>query len=602
MKPRIMHLIRIRSLLVAVSMVVVSCLQASGSSFSFYAKAQSYYKSEWLAGYRKNPENKAIDSALINPGKEVDFNKAFSVSWKVGLFLLEQGKHPQALDIFSDIRSYLEAKPSKTQDDQKRISSVYNIIGAIYEETGLWNEALDLYMNSLQICNVNDFKAGKAKVFNNIGKLYFNRNELGKAENLFLKAIEINKSLDIRSELFNNYNNLAGIYKQRKDLKRALDYALIAMNQLDIHKDFYDLSILYSNIGNLYQDMGNISVALSYYQQAADIQGSKSFLGALIRSSLSISSVYEALHDDVSAGIYIAKSLKLAREMGNPSQNLIVLESAARYYRKSGDFKLSSGYYAEYVKLNDSLEALNSLTKIEQIQAVYEVINKEKNNQILQQKINLQQLAIQHQRIIMVASLVLFIFLAYFLINLLRTRKRERLRNEFIVSKTELLHTREKELMLDKEHSLNLQLDYKNRQLTSYALNMARTNEFIVKTSEELNQILLSLSVRDKERTQRIRNLLATLHQYSSGNSWEEFRLYFQEVHQSFEKNLGAAFPDLSSNDKKICALLKLGLSTKDIANLTFREIRSVESARNRLRKKLNLPAEVNIINFLSQF
>ena len=131
---------------------------------------------------------------------------------------------------------------------------------------------------------------------------------------------------------------------------------------------------------------------------------------------------------------------------------------------------------------------------------------------------------------------------------------------------------------------------------------MARTNEFIVKTSEELNQILLSLSVRDKERTQRIRNLLATLHQYSSGNSWEEFRLYFQEVHQSFEKNLGAAFPDLSSNDKKICALLKLGLSTKDIANLTFREIRSVESARNRLRKKLNLPAEVNIINFLSQF
>ena len=83
MKPRIMHLIRIRSLLVAVSMVVVSCLQASGSSFSFYAKAQSYYKSEWLAGYRKNPENKAIDSALINPGKEVDFNFGILEGWPV---------------------------------------------------------------------------------------------------------------------------------------------------------------------------------------------------------------------------------------------------------------------------------------------------------------------------------------------------------------------------------------------------------------------------------------------------------------------------------------------------------------------------------------
>ena len=83
---------------------------------------------------------------------------------------------------------------------------------------------------------------------------------------------------------------------------------------------------------------------------------------------------------------------------------------------------------------------------------------------------------------------------------------------------------------------------------------------------------------------------------------WEEFRLYFQEVHQSFEKNLTTAFPDLSPNDKKICALLKLGLSTKDIASITFRELRSVESARNRLRKKLGVSSEVNITNFLSQF
>jgi tetratricopeptide (TPR) repeat protein len=85
------------------------------------------------------------------------------------------------------------------------------VSGAIYEETGLWNEALDHYMNSMQICNEIGFQAGKAKVFNNIGKLYFNRQDLKKAEELFRKAISINKELNIKSELFNNYNNLAGV-------------------------------------------------------------------------------------------------------------------------------------------------------------------------------------------------------------------------------------------------------------------------------------------------------------------------------------------------------------------------------------------------------
>ena len=95
-------------------------------------------------------------------------------------------------------------------------------------------------------------------------------------------------------ELFNNYNNLAGIYNLRHNSGKALEYALFALNQVDINKDFYDLSIVYSNIGSLYQDMGNFPVALSYYMQAAGIQERKSFQVALLRSYLSISSLYQS--------------------------------------------------------------------------------------------------------------------------------------------------------------------------------------------------------------------------------------------------------------------------------------------------------------------
>jgi len=588
--------------LIVLSLASFCFLNAAGDPFSFFEKAKQHYKQEIVAAGAEKTENPAIDSLLKSYSSTTDFNIAFDLSWKIGLFLLEQGKHAAAMDIYNDLRHQLESKTSRTFEEQKKFSSVLNIIGAIYEETGLWNEALELYMNSLQVCNAIGYDAGKAKVYNNIGKLYYSRNDLARAETLFSQAVAINKKLDIRAELFNNYNNIGGIYLKRNDPKKALEYTLMAMNQLNTDRDFFDLAIAYSNIGNLYQNMGNYPVALTYYQQAASLQEKKSFQSSLIRSYLSIASLNEVMNDNIKAAEYLDRSLKLAYASSNPSQEMIVLLEAARFYKKTGNPRLASDLYDSYVHLNDSLAALNGLAKIQQIQAVYDVINKEKDNKILQQKINLQQLAIQRQRIAILAVILIFLLLAFLLFNLQRNRKLERKRNRLIACQAETLHQNEKEILLQKEDTLKRELDYKNRQLTSHTLNLARNNECIAKISSELKQLLLELSPRDKERSERIKKMLSDLQQHSAGYDWEEFRLYFQEVHQSFEKNLTEAFPDLSPNDKKICALLRLGLTTKDISSITFRELRSVESARNRLRKKLGLSTEVNIQNFISQF
>jgi tetratricopeptide (TPR) repeat protein len=593
-----------KPLLPLVFLLIYGCadLAAATTYFPFYQKAKSNYLAEVKASPVNMQDNRVIDSILMKTADSADFDKAFAVSWRIGLLFLEKGNHARALDIFNDMRQYLDAKSPQTARDLEKIAKLYNVIGAIYEETGLWNDAMAMYMNSLEICDKTDNQAGKAKVYNNIGNLYYARDEMNKAEELFEKAVVINKQLNIRPELFNNYNNLAGVYSNRNNLSRALEYALMAMTQLDINKDFYDLSIAYSNIGNIYQNMGSLQLALSYFQQSAGIQEKKSFQVALTRSYLSISSLYAAMHQQDSAKHYMNKAISLSATIENPSQELIVYRDAAKYFEKAGNYKKAYELYAKVIVLSDSLETLNSLTKIEQIQAVYEVINKEKDNKILQQTINLQKLAIQRQRIILAGAVAIFLFFIYFLFTQRRNNRRERQNSQMIMNQADLLHQQEKNLLLNKERSLEIELDYKNRQLTSYALHLARNNEFVFKTTGELKQILSGLNPRDKERSERIRQMIQELHQSTSGNAWEEFRLYFEEVHQSFEKNLGSAFPDLTPNDKKICALLKLGLTTKEIASITFRELRSVESARNRLRKKLGLSADVNIQSFLSQF
>ncbi len=74
-------------------------------------------------------------------------------------------------------------------------------------------------------------------------------------------------------------------------------------------------------------------------------------------------------------------------------------------------------------------------------------------------------------------------------------------------------------------------------------------------------------------------------------------------MHTDFYKKLNEQFPNLSANEKKLCAFLKLNMSTKDIGSITYQSVKSISVARSRLRKKLNIESEdVNLANYLANF
>ena len=77
------------------------------------------------------------------------------------------------------------------------------------------------------------------------------------------------------------------------------------------------------------------------------------------------------------------------------------------------------------------------------------------------------------------------------------------------------------------------------------------------------------------------------------------FSVHFDQVHSDFLKRLGEQFPNLSPNDYKLSAYLKMNLSTKEIASLMNISVRGVEASRYRLRKRLNLESSVNLTEFL---
>jgi DNA-binding CsgD family transcriptional regulator len=87
-----------------------------------------------------------------------------------------------------------------------------------------------------------------------------------------------------------------------------------------------------------------------------------------------------------------------------------------------------------------------------------------------------------------------------------------------------------------------------------------------------------------------------------SEKDWDEFRMYFEKVHSSFFEKMKQQHPDLTQSDLKLCALISLNLSMKEMAELMGISPESVKMARHRLRKKLNLATEDNLTEFIASF
>jgi DNA-binding CsgD family transcriptional regulator len=82
-------------------------------------------------------------------------------------------------------------------------------------------------------------------------------------------------------------------------------------------------------------------------------------------------------------------------------------------------------------------------------------------------------------------------------------------------------------------------------------------------------------------------------------NEWSDFNKHFESINKNFFSRIKQAFPDISPNELKICALIKMNLSIKEMASILNISPDSVKTARYRLRKKLNLNTEDNLTDFI---
>jgi len=152
-----------------------------------------------------------------------------------------------------------------------------------------------------------------------------------------------------------------------------------------------------------------------------------------------------------------------------------------------------------------------------------------------------------------------------------------------------------------RNEKLQSELELKSKELGSATMQILSKNEFINHLKQAINGLVKKSNNQavKKDLQKLIKEIERNIDSYED---WEQFELHFDKVHGDFTKRIKTAYPDLTPQEMKLVAYLRMNLSTKEIAQLLNISLRGVEIARYRLRKKLQLERSNNLSEFVLGF
>ncbi|MGE0089525.1 MAG: triple tyrosine motif-containing protein [Bacteroidales bacterium] len=226
-------------------------------------------------------------------------------------------------------------------------------------------------------------------------------------------------------------------------------------------------------------------------------------------------------------------------------------------------------------------------------------------------EIHIEVLAPWYRTVIAYILYILFIlsaiiFMLYAIIKRIeKSRRRLVLKKEKEINDQKRLYEeksaeKEKEIIRLRNEQLEKDLIHKSKELANSTMHLIRKNEIL--TDIKLKLIDLKTKIKNPVAIDEIGQMINVLDKnILHKKDWAVFETNFEKVHENFWKRLDEKFPNLNYKEKKLCAYLRMNLLSKEIAPLLNISVRGAEISRYRLRKKLNVPHDSNLIEFIQK-
>ncbi len=545
---------------------------------------------------------------------------------------------------------------SKALNSDSLIAESHYFLGYASVFTDKKSVAINNFIDAQIIFERLGEKANELRVLQVLGSSYVDISEYERASELYFKSLEYARELgDERGEVF-ALTKLGLVQQNLEEYRIAQRFLHDAIHKAREIGDWGGESIALSEAGFLEEKNGNLEKAAEYYQEAIDLFKDKGYQHAVPQLMINIANIYQD-EDRLSEALEMADhAVKLADSLGNTFMALHNLDEVAEVYYEMGEYDQATSILEEGIEKAEEAGFSNTtqflLNKLSHMQlnegdltasrdaafkaktmalSVNDWRMAENNIEILievaKQTGAYDEATAYHEELIAIRDSILDEERAKNLVEFearFRIGEREQeiaalqAENErrsiiqaslagglalFIVigllivrSQRHKIQKGEAELEVSKLKSKELQRDieFKNKQLTSQSLNMVQKNEMMEEMKEKVENLKKEVSSRELNSLSRLVD-----QSFSLDEDWKQFKMHFEEVHSGFYHILKERYSDLTPNEMRLSALVKLNLTIKEMAAILGISPDSVKTARYRLRKKLDLNTEDNLTEFM---
>jgi len=531
-------------------------------------------KVDSIIAFLNKPENQYLENQIdlanraLTISKETDYAKGeIHTRLKIGSYYFFTSDFEKALTM-----AHKALEMSEDLEFDKEMANSLSLIGTIHTEFSDYDNSSKYFFKSLKVFEKLKDKAGISNSLGNIGMNFFDQGNYEKALEYYNNALNYARQIDNQPAIKKQYNNIAALYATINEY----DTAIVILNKALVINiaigDKLGQGINLINIGYILMNRDNYSEALIIFQQALDLVTEMKNVRQISLCYANFGFCYYSIHEIEKSITYLQKAL----QEGQTINNYTIISSVAKMLNQiylERDDTLNAYKYLMIEKMsNDSLYTSQSQKQLSKLELKYLFEKKEMERQQAQRAKNVFI-------IIVILSLITGLAVLGFILS------RHRFKSKLVIA---------------EKQKIEFELKSKNRELTVNLLSLIKKNEIITDISNKLEKLEKEIKASDTKHD--IIKISKELRSSTEDKMFSEFTTRFQEVHAGFYEKLLKSYPNLSQNELKLCAFLRLNMSSKDIAEITNQELNSIAKARQRLRKKLMISgSETNLVVFLSQ-
>lgn len=549
---------------------------------------EEWFEEQWDEG------NITFDAFSTEQAKELlellfDFNKnELRRAWTYSL--LKQNRIKEDIQVRGLAYVHL-AKEYKFQKNQDSLSKYVQLLGEVKEKdtssfinlsyhlhnaylpeiNGNFLEAIISYYKALEFVRDDDTNR-LSTIHQNIANLYIEMDQVDKAYHYIQESIRYKPWQEMALDHLNTIGIIFRKYGDYEESEKVFQKLIQVANEKKIDAL---LAQTYSNYANLKVNQKKYDEALEFFTKSDSICQSIQLSIGTFFNIINRGSLYLNQKQFTESATYFEQAYSLFDNFQIPRVEVIILKGLYESYEGLNQKAIAFEYYKRYITQKEKLlgDAPNTLI------AEWKLSQSEYSNKINEAR--LQALSKQQKLHQVIFGFILFTILLIVLFTFMNQKKKKTIKEQ---------------KLQQKQQEIAHQLEIKTKELLSESVKNLSIQNTKNNIHAELRAILNELP---KTHSQKFDSLMRTLKVNTEQQFIDEFDSRLVGVYESFYQKIIEMAPSLTPNEIRICAMMKLNISSKEMAALTNRTPGTIENIRSDIRKKLKVPSHINLQDFI---